>query len=182
MRAPTGPVILRGMAAPGTSHARQGPGSEGPGDRSAPADWSGVRDRLHASGLRWTPQRRTLIEVLAATDGHVTGAELVERCRAVDPTTTPSTVYRTLDVLEDLGVVRHHHGPDGREEFHVLPGREHGHLHCRSCGRSWEVGEAEVAPMLDALRRRRGFHADISHMALVGRCADCVAEDARSRG
>jgi Fur family transcriptional regulator, ferric uptake regulator len=146
------------------------------------ADWSGLRDRLHASGLRWTPQRRTLIDVLAATDGHVTGAELVERCREIDATTTPSTVYRTLDVLEDLGAVRHHHGPDGREEFHVLPGREHGHLHCRSCGRSWEVGAAEVAPMLDALRRRRGFEADISHMALVGRCADCVAGGDREPG
>jgi Fur family ferric uptake transcriptional regulator len=140
-----------------------------------------VRDRLHANGLRWTPQRRTLLDVLAATDGHVTGAELVERCRAIDATTTPSTVYRTLDVLEDMGVLRHHHGPDGREEFHVLPEREHGHLHCRSCGRSWEVGTAEVAPMLVALRAGRGFEADISHMALVGRCGECVAAEARER-
>ena len=67
------------------------------------ADWSGVRDQLRARGLRWTPQRRTLIEVLSRTDGHVTGAELIERCRAVDPTTIPSTVYRTLDVLEEPG-------------------------------------------------------------------------------
>ena len=141
--------------------------------------WSGVRDRLRARGLRWTPQRRTLIEVLAAADGHVTASELVERCRAIDPATTPSTVYRTLDVLEDLGIVRHHHGPEGREEFHVLPGSEHGHLHCRTCGRSWEVGPAEVAPRLDALRARRGFEADISHLALVGRCADCRAAGRR---
>ena len=55
------------------------------------------------------------------TEGHVTGAELVERCRRRDPATTPSTVYRTLDVLEELGIVRHGHGPDGREEYHVLP-------------------------------------------------------------
>jgi Fur family transcriptional regulator, ferric uptake regulator len=136
-------------------------------------EWATVRDRLRASGLRWTPQRRTILDVLAASDGHVTGAELVERCRAIDPTTTPSTVYRTLDVLEDLGVVRHHHGPDGREEFHVLPRTEHGHLHCRACSRSWEVSATEVAPMLDALRSRRGFEADISHMSLVGLCAEC---------
>ena len=93
-------------------------------------DWSTVRDRLHAHGLRWTPQRRTLIDVLATTDGHVTGAELIERCREVDPATTPSTVYRTLDVLEDLGLISHSHGVDGREEFHVLPMAIHGHLHC----------------------------------------------------
>ena len=94
-------------------------------------DWSSVRDRLHARGLRWTPQRRTLIEVLSRTDGHVTGAELIERCREMDPATTPSTVYRTLDVLEGLGLVSHSHGVDGREEFHVLPVAIHGHLHCR---------------------------------------------------
>jgi len=72
-----------------------------PGGRAA---WSSVRQRLHDLGLRWTPQRRTLIEVLSQADGHVTGAELVERCRELDPETTPSTVYRTLDVLEDLGL------------------------------------------------------------------------------
>ena len=95
----------------------------------------GVRDRLRASGLRWTPQRRTLIEVLSQTDGHVTGAELVERCREVDPGTIPSTVYRTLDVLEDLGLLSHSHGADGREEFHVQPTAAHGHLHCIDAGR-----------------------------------------------
>ena len=65
----------------------------------APVAWSTVRDRLRERGLRWTPQRRTLIEVLSRTDGHVTGSELVDRCRDVDPATIPSTVYRTLDVL-----------------------------------------------------------------------------------
>jgi Fe2+ or Zn2+ uptake regulation protein len=51
----------------------------------------------------------------------VTGSEIVDRCRERDPETTPSTVYRTLDVLEELGYVHHSHGVDGREEFHVLP-------------------------------------------------------------
>ena len=58
--------------------------SKGP---CANARWGDVRDLLRARGLRWTPQRRTLIEVPSQTDGHVTGAELVERCRAVDPET-----------------------------------------------------------------------------------------------
>ena len=72
-------------------------------------------------GMRWTPQRRTVVEVLAASSGHVTSAELIERCRERDPQTIPSTVYRTLDALEQLGLVRHGHGADGREEFHVGP-------------------------------------------------------------
>lgn len=135
--------------------------------------WSGVRERLRSRGLRWTPQRRTLVEVLAATSGHVTGAELVERCRAIDPTTIPSTVYRTLDVLEELGLVWHGHGPDGREEFHVRPETEHGHLHCRGCGTTVEIGAEDGAALVSALEARTGFRADLSHVTIVGRCAAC---------
>ena len=139
--------------------------------------WSGIPDRLRAKGLRWTPQRRILVEVLARTDGHVTGAELVDRCREVDPGTIPSTVYRTLDVLEELGVISHSHGADGREEFHVLPAIEHGHLYCRSCGSSSELAASDpaVVAATTAFDRERGFEIDLSHLTLIGRCATCRA-------
>lgn len=133
-----------------------------------------VRDRLRARGLRWTTQRRTLVEVLSRTDGHVTGSELIERCRAVDPATIPSTVYRTLDVLEDLGLVRHGHGADGREEFHVLPEVEHGHLYCDRCGATREIEATDAASLVRALRARHGFRVDLSHVTIVGRCAACA--------
>jgi Fur family transcriptional regulator, ferric uptake regulator len=148
-------------------------------DGTAPAGkpWTGIPDRLRARGLRWTPQRRTLVEVLAATDGHVTGAELVERCRAIAPDTIPSTVYRTLDVLEELGVVSHSHGADGREEFHVLPAAEHAHLYCRRCGGAWELGaeDAAVSTTVKAFHAARGFAVDVSHLTLTGLCASCRA-------
>jgi Fur family transcriptional regulator, ferric uptake regulator len=135
--------------------------------------WETVRERLHDRGLRWTPQRRALIAVLADTAGHVTGADLVDRCRQRDPATTPSTVYRTLDVLEELGIVRHGHGPEGREEYHVLPGDEHGHLHCNSCRASWEISAAEAAAVVASLDAERGFEVDLSHVTIVGRCRAC---------
>ena len=139
--------------------------------------WAGIPDRLRSRGLRWTPQRRVLVEVLATTDGHVTGAELVERCRAMDPNTIPSTVYRTLDVLEDLGIVRHSHGADGREEFHVLPAVEHAHLYCRSCGGSWELAadDPAISTAIDAFDGSRGFAVDVSHLTMTGLCAACRA-------
>ena len=137
--------------------------------------WSTIPERLRARGLRWTPQRRVLVEVLSRTDGHVTGADLVERCRAIDPGTIPSTVYRTLDVLEELGVLSHSHCADGREEFHVLPAAEHGHLYCRRCGGSWDLDTEDVAVVhtLEAFHRERGFTVDVSHLTLSGRCATC---------
>jgi len=145
--------------------------------------WDLVRDRLHAEGLRWTPQRRTLVQVLSRTDGHVTGAEVVERCRQLDPTTTPSTVYRTLDVLETLGYVSHHHGIDGREEYHVLPADEHGHLHCHGCGGSWEIQPAEADAIAGMLDTGRAFTVDRSHITITGTCAGCARsrEDAALR-
>jgi Fur family ferric uptake transcriptional regulator len=142
---------------------------------SLPTPWSAVPDRFRERGMRWTPQRRAVVEVLAATRGHVTGAELVERCRAVDPATVPSTVYRTLDVLEEIGLVRHGHGADGREEFHVRPESEHGHLYCTGCGGRWEIGDEPAHAIVSALRRADGFAVDLSHVTVVGRCAACAA-------
>ncbi len=140
---------------------------------SRAADLASTRALLHDRGLRWTPQRRALLEVLARAEGHVSGAELVEWCREIDPATTPSTVYRTLDVLEAVGLVRHAHGPDGREEFHVLPDAEHGHLYCRSCGGSWSLEEEELRGFVADLRGRRRFEVDLSHVTVVGRCEAC---------
>lgn len=144
--------------------------------RPLPAPWTGVDRRLRELGLRWTPQRRTVIEVLAEVDGHVTGAELVERCRSRDPSTIASTVYRTLDVLEQLGLVRHGHGADGREEYHVLPVEEHGHLHCAACGDTRQMSEVEAEAITRAVRQVDGFEIDVGHVTLVGRCAGCAAE------
>jgi Fur family ferric uptake transcriptional regulator len=137
--------------------------------------WPDVRQRLRARGLRWTPQRRMLLEVLSNVDGHVTGAELVEDCRAIDPTTTPSTVYRTLDVLEGLGIVSHSHGREGRQEFHVSPIANHGHLRCTTCGETWELGPDEVAPLVIELHDRRGFEVALEHLTIEGICSDCRA-------
>jgi len=150
--------------------------------RVASGPWEDVPARLRASGLRWTPQRRTLLEVLAGTTGHVTGAELVERCRQLDPATIPSTVYRTLDVLEDLGIVAHAHGVDGREEFHVLPAADHGHLYCTNCHGAWEVEDAEAKPLLEAIERSRGFRVQLSHLSISGTCSACGASGAASTG
>jgi Fur family transcriptional regulator, ferric uptake regulator len=135
--------------------------------------WADIGGRLRERGMRWTPQRRLLLRVLEGSRGHVTATELIERCRAADPQTTPSTVYRTLDVLEELGLVQHAHGIDGREEYHVLPQADHGHLHCNSCGHSWEIDAAEAAALVAALHADRGFEVDLTHLTVAGRCADC---------
>lgn len=143
--------------------------------RGTPADrrrWDSVREQLHDRGLRWTPQRRAVVDVLARTKGHITGSELIERCRARETKVVPSTVYRTLDLLEQLGLVRHGHGADGREEFHVGAAAEHGHLHCDRCGRHWEIDEPRASAVAEVFGGI-GFAVDPSHVTIVGVCAEC---------
>lgn len=142
-----------------------------------PGPWAALPARLRAAGLRWTPQRRLLVDVLRRTEGHITGSELVDRCREVDADTVPSTVYRTLEVLERLGIVRHAHGPDGREEFHVLPERDHGHLRCDRCDGIWEIDADEADELVGAIAAARGFDVELSHLLIVGRCEGCAGTD-----
>jgi len=137
--------------------------------------WVSAIGELRRRGLRWTPRRRLVMEVLSDASGHVTGAEIVDRCRRRDPATVPSTVYRTLDVLEELGLVRHGHGAGGQEEYHVRPADEHGHLHCDACGGQWELSASEAGEFVAHIERHRGFSVDLSHLTLVGRCPDCAA-------
>ncbi|HEY7450980.1 MAG TPA: Fur family transcriptional regulator [Candidatus Limnocylindria bacterium] len=141
---------------------------------SLPEPWGGVPARFRARRLRWTPQRQVVVRVLAESDGHLTGVELVERCRAADPNVIPSTVYRTLDVLEEFGLVRHAHGAGGQEEYHVQPLTPHGHRYCDRCGRHWNIEPASGAGRAIA-RAFRGedFAVDLSHVVIVGRCAAC---------
>lgn len=128
---------------------------------------------MRATGLRWTPQRRALIAVLRERRGHVSATELITRCRERDPNTTPSTVYRTLDMLEDFGLVRHGHGPGGHEEYHILPEQIHGHLHCIGCGATLEIRPDEGAAIVEALATGHGFAVDLSHVTISGRCREC---------
>jgi Fur family ferric uptake transcriptional regulator len=138
-----------------------------------------VARRLRASGLRWTPQRRTLIEVLRECEGHVTATDLIARCRQLDPTTTPSTVYRTLGMLEEMGLLAHGHGPDGREEYHILPAEKHGHIHCVGCGAMWEISPETGAVIVEALSSQLGFAVDLSHVTISGWCSGCREAQAR---
>jgi Fur family ferric uptake transcriptional regulator len=139
--------------------------------------WPDIRSELRSRGLRWTPQRKLILDVLGDARGHVTGSEIVERCRSREPETTPSTVYRTLGVLEELGYLHHSHGADGREEFHVLPAAEHAHLQCIGCGGTWEIDPAETASLVAEMERGRGFRVDVGHLTIAGRCAACVSRE-----
>lgn len=85
-----------------------------------------------------------------------------------------STVYRTLELLEGVGLVTHTHLSHGAPTYHATDTPEHLHLICRDCGAISEIAPVVVAPLVDALREQEGFVADVGHLAVFGSCRECA--------
>ena len=133
-----------------------------------------IDDRVRASGRRMTMQRRLVLEALQRARHHVTAEEIAVRIRTRHPQIDPSTVYRNLETLEELGYVTHTHFDDRVTRWHRTDAQRHGHLVCRNCGAEEEVSLALLEPLRRRLREAHGFRADLGHSAIVGVCRACA--------
>lgn len=124
--------------------------------------------RLRGRGLRVTQQRR---EVLAAVRhlGHATPEQLHDSVADADLT----TVYRTLELLEELGFVRHAHLGHGAPSYRPADD-DHIHVVCHHCGRVLDVDADLVDELAVRLQQTQGFQLDRSHFTVFGKCADCA--------
>lgn len=129
--------------------------------------------RLRARGLRLTTQRERILAVVDEL-GHATPDEIAAEVKAEG--INLSTVYRTLEVLEEVGLVRHAHLSDRAPTYHSVGGVEHFHVVCRGCHRVVSVGPEALAELLERLADEHGFTVDVGHLTVFGRCADCVDE------
>jgi Fur family transcriptional regulator, ferric uptake regulator len=86
-----------------------------------------------------------------------------------------STVYRTLELLEQLGLVTHTHLDHGAPRYHLAAEAEHVHLVCRQCEQVTEVDKSAAAPLVAALEQSEGFQTDVGHLTIYGLCAACQA-------
>src|SRR6187401_1301119 len=133
------------------------------------ADW---RLRLREKGYRLTPQRELILQAVERL-GHATPDEVLAEVRTHSSAVNASTVYRTLEVLEGLGLVRHAHLSDRAPTYHSVSDHTHFHLVCRKCQRVVSVDPGEVAGFADATRARHGFVLDVGHLAIFGECVEC---------
>ena len=135
----------------------------------APQAWD---EQLRARGYRVTPQRQLVLEAVARL-GHATpedvGAEVRQAARGVNI----STIYRTLELLEQLGMVTHAHLGHGAPTYHLAAAADHVHLVCRACGKITEVSPEAVRPLVAALDEAQGFETDVGHLTVFGRCGPC---------
>ncbi|MFT4288895.1 Fur family transcriptional regulator [Nocardioides sp.] len=128
-------------------------------------DW---RQRLRAQGYRLTPQRELILGAVERLQ-HATPDEIYAEVSQTSAAVNMSTVYRTLEVLEGLGLVRHLHLSDRAPTYHsVSNGPVHFHLSCRTCGGVISVDEEKAATFVERLRVEQGFVADVAHLTIFG--------------
>jgi Fur family ferric uptake transcriptional regulator len=132
--------------------------------------WQAV---LRSKGYRLTPQRELVLQAVKHLT-HGTPDEVLTEVQRTASGVNVSTVYRTLELLEELGLVTHTHLGHGAPTYHAVS-EDAGHLHlvCRDCGRVIETPVEVADSMVEVLSRRYGFETDVTHVALFGRCADC---------
>jgi Fur family ferric uptake transcriptional regulator len=135
-----------------------------------------LADRLHGMGLRLTPQRQLVLQAVERL-GHATPDEVLAEVQQHASAVNVSTVYRALEVLEELGLVRHAHLSDRAPTYHSVTDHEHFHLVCRNCRKVISVDPDVVAPLAAELREAHGFVLDVGHLAVFGHCVDCEDDE-----
>ncbi len=135
-----------------------------------------LANRLRSRGLRMTPQRDQVLAAVRELE-HATPEQVSEAVPGVDVT----TVYRTLELLEEIGLVRHTHLGHGAPSFRPADD-DHVHVVCHTCGRVVDAPHELVDALAERLAAERGFMLDRSHFTVFGHCRDCAAEQSVPAG
>ena len=131
-----------------------------------------LQTTLRAQGYRLTPQRQLVLQAVTELR-HGTPDEICVEVQRTAGGVNISTIYRTLELLEELDLVTHTHLSHGAPTYHDAHEAQHVHLVCRACGHVQEVDPVELGPLAGRLAEERGFRLDIAHVALFGLCKGC---------
>jgi Fur family transcriptional regulator, ferric uptake regulator len=129
-------------------------------------------DTLRAGGYRVTPQRQLVLEAVTKLE-HATPEEIFADVRQTARGVNVSTVYRTLELLEQIGLVTHTHLGHGAPRYHLAADAQHVHLVCQQCERVTQVDPAAVRSLVSSLDTEQGFETDVGHLTVFGTCAEC---------
>lgn len=136
--------------------------------------WEKLDQYLAKQGLKQTQQRRTILEFFLNLNTHVTAEELHEKLRGDDQTIGLATVYRTLSLLKDAGLVDHKQFGDGKSVWEVRePNRHHDHLICLGCGLVIEFENEEIEALQKLVAQKHGFSLTSHNLDLYGQCGSC---------
>ena len=129
--------------------------------------------KLSKQGYRLTPQRLMILSAIENSDDHISAEEIYTQIVAKYPYVNISTVYRTLELLKELGLVTEIDLGEGRVRYHPANKGHHHHLVCQECGAVIDIDESTLARLQDVLLARYNFSASLRHIALFGLCGNC---------
>jgi Fur family transcriptional regulator, ferric uptake regulator len=128
---------------------------------------------LKEKGYRLTPQRGMILDVLHHAEKHISAEEIYDQVISKYPEVNKSTVYRTLELLKELGLVDEADLGGGKLYYHHADKGHHHHLICQKCGKTFEVDEEILDPIRATLMKKYKFVPDMRHLSISGHCADC---------
>jgi Fur family ferric uptake transcriptional regulator len=128
---------------------------------------------LHNQGLRLTRSRRVVLQVLAASSEHLKVAEVHRRAREIDPRVGLASVYRTMDLLERLRLVKHVHVEHRHRHYARITGHHGHHLVCNGCGLVVEFSDCRLERLTRTLARRTQFRIEGHCVEFFGTCRKC---------
>ena len=136
-------------------------------------------EELRAHGYRVTPQRQLVLEAVAKLS-HATPEEIAASVQQTASGINISTIYRTLELLDNLGLVTHTHLNHGAPTYHLASDANHVHLVCQDCGKVDEASPDAIRPLVSALETSHGFETNVTHLTVFGRCEDCRGKRANA--
>ena len=120
-----------------------------------------------------TSQRRLLLELIRQADGHVDAKELYRRASSKDESISPATVYRSLNLFKQLGLVDERRLGQVRCYYEIKQTPEHQHLVCRGCGKIIEFESPLIRKLVDRVQRNHRFNVTKAELYLEGYCEQC---------
>jgi Fur family ferric uptake transcriptional regulator len=128
-------------------------------------------------GHSMTAQRRLLLELLRDADEHIDAKELYRRASARDESIGPATVYRSLNLFKELGLVDERRLGKVRCYYEMKQSPEHQHLVCQGCGKVIEFQNPLIGQLIKAVRREHGFKITKAELYLEGYCPECEQKE-----
>ena len=137
------------------------------------AQGAGIIDKLKKLGYRLTPQRLMIVSAIEKSNDHISAEEIYGQVVNQYPNVNISTIYRTLELLEELGLVTETDLGEGRVRYHPADKGHHHHLICQECGAIIDLDETVLSSLKNDLLREYNFLADLRHLGIFGRCVNC---------
>jgi len=139
--------------------------------------------QLRERGFRLTPQREMILSALHEVEGFVTAEDIYERVRTVTSSVDISTVYRTLELLQEFHMVASVDPGNGQRRFELIGLHgQHFHLVCTACGAIIGVGPKAIESFAQRMREEQGFEIDLEQLSIPGLCHECAPARAEAAG